>query len=79
MMRDGRAMRGIVRRWICVALCGGATEQRGEALSEMRRHRDDVGGKGFAWLGRAARWRRGEGRCRGSALICSGRRRKGRA
>lgn len=64
------------RRWICVALCGGATEQRGDALSEMRRHRDDVGGKGFAWLGRASRWRRGEGRCRGSALICSGRRRK---
>lgn len=57
MMRDGRAMRGIVRRWICVALCGGATEQRSEALSEMRRHRDDVGGKGFAWLGRASRWR----------------------
>lgn len=72
-------MRGIVRRWICVALCGGATEQRSEALSEMRRHRDDVGGKGFAWLGRASRWRRGEGRCRGSALICSGKRRKGRA
>lgn len=42
----------------------------------MRRHRDDVGGKGFAWLCRATRWKCNERHCGGSALICSGRRRR---
>ena len=45
----------------------------------MRRHRDDVGGKGFAWLCRATRWKCDERHRGGSALICSGRRRKRRA
>ena len=49
MMRDGRAMRGIVRRWICVALCGGtATMWAAKDLRGLAEHRDGAEVKGVA-------------------------------